>query len=196
MLNKSISWDFITKPKFRELDSLTMNQIENLKFTENKLLNRKLHLFSLRIEEQLKTEKIQNKIKDLNNKILRQICSDIPTAFWNRKLHCIKLPYIKDFNEINIPTKAHPLQMNKEMIAYCKNKINDLLNKKLIHESKLPWSSTALYVNKNSEIERGTPRLVINYKPLNKVLEWIRYPIPNKRDLLQRNHWKLFIFKI
>ena len=37
-------------------------------------------------------------------------------------------------------------------------------------------------------IERGTPRLVINYKPLNKVLEWIRYPIPNKSDLVHRLH--------
>ncbi|CAN4115889.1 unnamed protein product [Withania somnifera] len=36
------------------------------------------------------------------------------------------------------------------------------------------------------EKERGAPRLVINYKPLNKVLKWIRYPIPNKRDLLKR----------
>ena len=26
----------------------------------------------------------------------------------------------------------------------------------------------------------------INYKPLNSVLEWIRYPIPNKRDLINR----------
>uniref|UniRef100_A0A3Q7HAJ0 Reverse transcriptase domain-containing protein n=1 Tax=Solanum lycopersicum TaxID=4081 RepID=A0A3Q7HAJ0_SOLLC len=34
--------------------------------------------------------------------------------------------------------------------------------------------------------ERGAPRLVINYKPLNSVLKWIRYPIPNKRDLLKR----------
>ena len=28
--------------------------------------------------------------------------------------------------------------------------------------------------------------MVINYKPLNKVLQWIRYPIPNKKDLIQR----------
>ena len=39
---------------------------------------------------------------------------------------------------------------------------------------------------KNTELERGTPRLVINYKPLNKALKWIRYAIPNKRDLLQK----------
>ena len=34
--------------------------------------------------------------------------------------------------------------------------------------------------------KRDVPRLVINYKPLNKILKWIRYPIPNKRDLLNR----------
>ena len=39
---------------------------------------------------------------------------------------------------------------------------------------------------KASEIERGAPRLVINYKPLNKVLKWIRYPLPNKSDLIKR----------
>ncbi|GAV87663.1 hypothetical protein CFOL_v3_31089 [Cephalotus follicularis] len=47
--------------------------------------------------------------------------------------------------------------------------------------------------NKNSEIERGTPRLVINYKPLNIALQWIRHPIPNKKDLLKRlSEAKLF----
>ena len=44
------------------------------------------------------------------------------------------------------------------------------------------------YVNNAAEKERGVPCLVINYKPLNKVLQWIRYPIPNKRDLLNRLH--------
>ena len=49
-----------------------------------------------------------------------------------------------------------------------------------------PWSCPAFYVQKNAKIERGEPRLVINYKPLDKVLEWIRYPTPNKRDLVNR----------
>jgi hypothetical protein len=39
---------------------------------------------------------------------------------------------------------------------------------------------------KNPELEKGTPRLVINYKPLNDVLEYIRYPIPNRKDLVSR----------
>jgi len=39
---------------------------------------------------------------------------------------------------------------------------------------------------KASEVERGAPRLVINYKPLNKVLKCIRYPLPNKSGLIKR----------
>ena len=60
------------------------------------------------------------------------------------------------------------------------------LRKKIIRHSKSPWSCPAFYVQKNAELERGVPRLVLNYKPLNKVLEWIRYPIPNKQDLINQ----------
>ena len=76
--------------------------------------------------------------------------------------------------------------MNAETVKFYKKEISDLLEKKLIRNSKSPWSCSAFYVQKNAEIERGTPRLEINYKPLNKVLEWIRYPIPNKNDLVHR----------
>ena len=76
--------------------------------------------------------------------------------------------------------------MNAKTVKFCKNEIHDLLKKKLIRNSKSPWSCVAYYVQKNAKIERGTPRLVINYKPLNKILEWIRYPIPYKNDLVHR----------
>ena len=75
--------------------------------------------------------------------------------------------------------------MSPELLEYCKKEINDLLSKNLVKPSHSPWSCSAFYVQKASEIECGTPRLVINYKPLNKVLQWIRYPIPNKKDLIQ-----------
>nr|KYP44595.1 polyprotein [Cajanus cajan] len=58
--------------------------------------------------------------------------------------------------------------------------------KKLIRPSKSPWSCAAFYVQNASEIERGEPRMVINYKPLNKALKWIRYPLPNKSELINR----------
>ncbi len=71
-------------------------------------------------------------------------------------------------------------------MKFCKTEINDLLAKGIIRKSRSPWSCPAFYVQKNAKLERGTPRLVINYKPLNIVMEWIRYPIPNKQDLLNR----------
>ncbi len=76
--------------------------------------------------------------------------------------------------------------MNKEMEEFCRKEIQDLLNKNLIRKSSSPWSCSAFYVIKNAKLKRGTPRLVINYKPLNQALKWIRYPIPNKKDLLQK----------
>jgi hypothetical protein len=71
--------------------------------------------------------------------------------------------------------------MNQDYLDLCKKEIQTLLDKGLIRKSKSPWSCTSFYVNNAAEKERGVPRLVINYKPLNKVLKWIRYPIPNKK---------------
>ena len=76
--------------------------------------------------------------------------------------------------------------MIQELMEFCRAEIEDLLSKGIIRKSKSPWSCLAFYVQKNTEIERGVSRLVINYKPLNKVLEWVRYPIPNKRDIVNR----------
>ena len=110
------------------------------------------------------------KIREFEEKLKQEVCSDLPTTFWHRKRHEVALPYVKDFKEKDISTKARPIQMSQE----------------LIRNSKSPWSCSAFYVQKNAEIERGVPKLVINYKPLNKVLEWVRYLIPNKRDLVNR----------
>ena len=85
--------------------------------------------------------------------------------------------------------------MNQEIMEFCKTKINDLLDKKTIRHSKSPQSCPTFYVQKNAELERGAPRLVINYKPLNKVLEWISYPIPNKQDLINRLSYSIVFSK-
>lgn len=129
---------------------------------------------------------MQRKIDYVNNKFSLEVCNDHPNAFWDRKKHVVSLPYEEDFSEKNIPTKARPCQMNAEYIEFCKKEITSLLEKGLIRPSKSSWSCTTFYVNKHSEQERGVPSLVINYKPLNKVLKWIRHPIPNKKDLLDR----------
>jgi hypothetical protein len=94
-----------------------------------------------------------------------------------------------------MPTKARPIQMNAKLQQHCWLEIKDLEFKNLIKKSRSPWSCAASYVNKTFEIEQGTPRLVINYKLLNKALKWIRYPIPNKEDLLQKLYFAIIFSK-
>ena len=82
------------------------------------------------------------------NLIVGEVCSNIPNAFWHRKQHEVELPYELDFSKKNIPTKARPIQMNKKLLSYCENEIQDLLDKKLIRKSKSPLSCSAFYVHK------------------------------------------------
>jgi len=138
---------------------------------------------------------VQTKITAFNDRLVKIVCSDLSNAFWHRKRHIVTLPYIKDFSEKKIPTKARPIQMNAETLEFCQKEITDLLAKNIIRKSKSPWSCAAFYVMKNAELERGSPRLVINYKPLNDVLEWIRYPIPNRKDLVNRLSEALVFYK-
>ena len=77
----------------------------------------------VRIEDQLKVKKTQDTIENFKNKIIREVCSNIPHAFWHRKQHEVELPYEPDFSEKNIPTKARPIQMNKDLLSYCEKQI-------------------------------------------------------------------------
>ena len=126
-----------------------------------------------KIVEQLSNKLLQSKIVNFHKVLINDVCFDIPNTFWHNKKHIVNLPYVKDFNEKNIPTKARRIQMNAETVEFCKKEIHDLLAKKLIRNSKSPWSCVAFYVQKNAETERGAPRLVINYKPLNKVYFYV-----------------------
>ena len=69
---------------------------------------------------------------------------------------------------------------------FCTAEIKDLLAKGLIEPSKSPWVCKAFVVNKHSEVKRGKPRLVVNYKPLNASLQKVKYPLLDKASLLQR----------
>ena len=158
-----------------------------IKAKQNHINLLKQEIALVRIEDQLKIKKTQDTIENFKNKIIREVCSNIPNAFWHRKQHEVELPYEPDFSEKNIPTKARPIQMNKDLLSYCEKEIQDLIDKKLIRKSKSPWSCSTFYVQKQAELERGTPRLVINYKPLNDVLG----PRPSSKSLrlipLKRN---------
>ena len=117
------------------------------------------------LKQELLTQRIQNRLQDTTTKkLITQIhedfiksCSEIPTAFWSRKSHSVSLPYLDDFNETKIPTKARPSQMKPTLINLCEKEIQDLLNKKLISKSSSPWSCTVFYVNNAAEKKCGLP---------------------------------------
>ena len=169
--------------------NLIFAKTKHLNFVQQEVKYKKIY-------EQLEDKLIKSKNLAFSNKIIDTVCSDLPNAFWHRKKHIVSLPCVKDSSEKLIPTKAQPIQMNAELLDFCQKEIADLLSKGIIRKSKSPWSCVAFYVRENAEIERGVPRLVINYKPLNDVLEWIRYPIPNRKDLVSHLSDALVFFKI
>jgi len=105
----------------------------------------------------LSQKSLQQIIQLFEDMVKSEVCPDLPTAFWHRKKHTVSLPYIKDFDERKITTKARPIQMSQEVMEFCRNEIEDLLRKGIIRKSKSPWSCSAFYVQKNAELERGAP---------------------------------------
>ena len=175
ILGRNLQFKFIFPIAQKELQQLqqfacSINLIQN---KQKHIQSLKQDLNNLRIQEQLEKGLFQNQQKEIEDKF-NDVCSSVPNAFWDRKRHIVTLPYIPEFDEKFIPTRARAIHMNEELEQTCRKEIQDLKAKGLIRDSKSPWSCSAFYVMGNAEIERGAPRLVINYKPLNKVLQWIR----------------------
>ena len=163
-----VKFKFLRSPEPRDISTLQEIAVSK---TLNLLQAKNHHLRSLqvdvkykRIEEQLACKNTQNEINKFEEKLKHEVCSDLPTAFWHRKRHEVLLPYVKDFQERDIPTKARPIQMNQELMDTCRAEIEDLLQKGIIRKSKSPWSCPAFYVQKNAEIERGTKLLFLMSK--------------------------------
>lgn len=62
---------------------------------------------------------------------------------------------------------ARPIQVNKEIEEFCRKEIQDFLNKKINQKKQFSLELLQVLCDKNEELERGMPRLVVNYKPLN-----------------------------
>ena len=135
LVGKEILFKFANPPGERSINNLRDQMVEAKKNHVNFL---KQEINMIRIEEQLKVKKTQDAIENLKNNIVREVCSNIPNAFWHRKQHEVELPYELDFSERHIPTKAKTIQMNKDLLSYCEKEIQDLLDKKLIRKSKSP----------------------------------------------------------
>ena len=136
--------------RFASRFEIDVNQLNlNLISAKTKQLNfLKQEVKYKKVAEQLFDKLLQSKISAFNNKIIDTVYSELPNAFWHRKKHIIYLPYVKDFFEKKIPTKARPIQMNAEILDFYQKESTDLLAKGIICKSKSTWSCAAFYVRK------------------------------------------------
>lgn len=86
----------------------------------------------INIQKNLDFVENQQKIKSFQKKFEEELCNNLLIAFWKRKKHKVSLPSEKSFHESQTRTKARPIQMNKELGAYCQHEIQDLHTKNLI----------------------------------------------------------------
>ena len=106
LLVKEVLFEFTNPLDERNINTLR-DQVIQAKENQVNILKQEINL--VRVEEQLKVKKTQDAIEKFKNKIVGEICSYIPNAFWHRKQHEVELPYEPDFSEKNIPIKAKPI---------------------------------------------------------------------------------------
>ena len=96
--NKTRTFCFIyplTKKEINQVRSESINKRINLiqrKQTHINFLSKEIHY--KKVEEQFLENKVQKIIKEIQDIFQKEICSDLPNAFWSRKKHKISLPYI------------------------------------------------------------------------------------------------------
>ncbi|GAV92426.1 Peptidase_A3 domain-containing protein, partial [Cephalotus follicularis] len=155
LFQQKILFAFNEKPITKDIGLLKTfslfkeQSVKLIKAKENHLYFMKQKVSNKKLEHQLQTSQIKEKIDSLKNNMINNLCSDLPDASWHRKRHMISLPYEKNFNEKNITTGTRPIQMTYELMERFKKEIQELLNKKLIEPSKSLWSCTTFCVQKS-----------------------------------------------
>ena len=84
LLNKEILFEFANPLEERSINTIK-DQVIKAKQNHINLLKQEIAL--VRTEDQLKVKKTQDTIENFKNKIIREVCSNIPHAFWHRKQH-------------------------------------------------------------------------------------------------------------
>lgn len=170
---KTYSYPYSSNPRLSYQVNRLEARIEELKEVR----------ISLSLEQLLQRKDIVKRIDEVKASF-KKLFGTHPGMFWEKKKHFVSLPYKDGYKERARRSKA--ISMNANNKEMCYKEIDELLAQGLIKHSDSPWGCFGFYVNKHSEIKRGKPRLVINYKPLNDALEYDSYPLPKPSDILAK----------
>lgn len=121
-------------------------------------------------------DKYCDALKDLFNKYPETIATDLSS-----------LGKVKDFKmeielESNKPIYSRPYRLSERDRTSLRNIIDELLINNIIRESKSPFASPVLLIEKKG----GEKRLCVDYRSLNKISIKEKYPMPRIEDLLDR----------
>jgi hypothetical protein len=72
------------------------------------------------------------------------------------------------------PITRRSYRMPPNELAELKNQLQDLLEKRFIWPSSSPWGCPTIFVKKKDQ----TPRMCVDYRPLNEVTIKNKYPLP------------------
>ena len=87
---------------------------------------------------------------------------------------------IKVKSEIKPPSKA-PYCLSQKELEELKSRLDEVLAKRYIRQSKSPDGESILFVDKDGKL-----RLCVDYKAFNKVMVKNSYPLPRIDDLFDR----------
>lgn len=120
-------------------------------------------------------------LADVKRKIARSY-NENPLAWWDRNQlkATLKAKIGKEFEFV----RYRPILMNIQDQEDMREIIREHLDLKLIEPGTSPYSSPGFLVRNHGEVKRGKPRLVINYKGINDILEFDGYFIPSREHLI------------
>ena len=114
----------------------------------------------------------------IHDRLLKK-CSENPQQFW-----VVESPMqeIVTLHDNGVKGKLIPCTPLDEQEI--KRQIKELLEMQLIEPSESHYSCSTFLVRNHSEIVRGRPRMVINYKPLNAITQSFNYPLPRSKTIM------------
>ena len=90
------------------------------------------------------------------------------------------------------PVSMAPYRMAPMELVELKKQIEELMEKRFIRPSTLPWGALVLLVKKKD----GSSHLCVDYKQLNKMIIKNKYPLPRIDDLMNQLHGSSVFLKI
>jgi len=116
--------------------------------------------------------------KDIYQRLLKS-CSDNPQKFWETEN---PMQEIVTLHDNGVKGKMIPCTPSDEQEI--RNQISELLKMQLIEPSESHYACSVFLVRNHSEIVRGKPRMVINYKLLNAITQNFNYPLPRPEVIM------------